>query len=161
MQEPTELEFNIAGGHPLRGAERTSRDSNWLLYTRLLGSATSACIVSAILLHELQCEVSSQPTHWLSALIIASLAAVSLVTHFPSKLPGASSLFLLVSSAAIAILLLLVADLCDEHWTSCVTLLAMNSTASWFVVRELPRRLHSSNSKYHGSKLSDYEHLGE
>lgn len=162
MQEPRESELNMAMGHTLQGLELPIRESNWLLYTRLFGSATSACIVAAILLHELQCELSSQSTHWFSAVVIASAASVSLVALFSSKpLASWSSFFLLGGSVVAASQLLWPTELCDEHWASCVILLVLNVSASLFIARERLERPKSGKSTYYGSKFSNNEFRGD
>lgn len=54
-------------------------ENSWLFYTRLLGTVTVVCVAIATLLHQIWCELSTEPTHWLAACFLVALSVVGLI----------------------------------------------------------------------------------
>lgn len=102
-------------------------ESIWLVYLRLLGAVTTGSIVVMTFLHQLECELTNEPTHWLAAFVIVGAAAFSFVTLVsssmrPSKFLTAYAAF----CAASMVFCLFLLELCDLHYAFCLTLICIN-----------------------------------
>lgn len=123
-----ELEKTIAPRASI--ARRSIGESNWHAFFRLLGTITASSIGPAILLHQLHCELSNTATHWLSATLLASVAAISCATLLPSKILGLRLSTFLNGGCAISLALVIsLLELCDEHFAFCLVLFGINAGA--------------------------------
>lgn len=116
-------------------------ESSWLLYLRLLGTATLSCLAAATVLHQIHCELSQETTHWLAAGILVAVAALGIVI-LGSRLvesPVHSRIGTGINTLTLGLNLAFV-DLCDIHHMYFVVMLVINAAAFllFLQTREFP-----------------------
>ncbi len=128
--------------------EHASSENNWLLYARMLGVPTLVCLAAITVLHQLQCELASQPTHWLAALLLVALSAIGFAVLGLDALRNSIHSVTITGVCVLALALsLLFLDLCDEHRAFFAVMLAINTVACCLFVQRIRHHLPADKSR--------------
>ncbi len=115
--------------------QRSTCENLWLTYVRMLGMPSALCISITAVLHQLECKLRDEPTHWGSTILlvgagVAMAGALWLGTSKGTR-PVVIALFVCGSVLLCGMGLM---ELCEEHWALYLVLLGIAAVTCFTVV---------------------------